>query len=173
MTDTNDILSRFGLAEYRATKEGKLHLFEVMPPDLAEVMRTLRSDRGLRLKTVAASDERTDRGVFRIHYVFSIPGEDRFLVPFISVAADRPEFPSMTPIVHECSVYEQEIKTFFGLEPVGHPGAERIILHRENFPEDIHPLRKEFAWDTAIAPVTGKSMPEMPRFEGEIGRAHV
>ncbi len=167
MTDTTTILTRFGLAEYRATKEGKLHLFEVMQPDLEQVIRTLRHDHGLRLKTIAASDERADRGAFRIHYVFSIPGDDCFLVPFISVAADQSGFPSMTPVAHECSVYEQEIKTFFGLEPIGHPDAQRITLHRENFPEDIHPLCKEFAWDTEIAPITGKSMPEFARFEGE------
>lgn len=167
MTDTNDILSRFGLAEYRATKEGKLFLFEVMQPDLEQVMRTLRHDRGLRLKTIAASDERSSRGVFRIHYVFGVPDEDVFIAPWIAVDPEKRTFPSMTPSFHECSVYEQEIKTFFGLEPVGHPGAERIILHRENFPEDIHPLCKEFAWDTEIAPVTGKTMPEFARFEGE------
>lgn len=167
MTDISTILKRFGLPEYGGAQEGRLVLFEVIPADLAQVMTTLYRERGLRLKTIAASDERAGRGSYRIHYVFGVPGEDLFLVPFISVSQEHPEFPSMTPIVHECSVYEQEIKTFFGLTPVGHPGAARIILHRENFPEDIYPLRKDFAWDTEIAPITGKSMPEMPRFEGE------
>ena len=125
-------------------------LFEVESSALSSVIRTLKKTHALPLKTVAGTDERAAGKGFRIYYVFGVPKENVFLIPFLSVDPDRPSFPSMTPEDPEFAMYEREILTFFGLVPSGHPVPERINLHPENFPKDIHPLRKEFKWNTSI-----------------------
>lgn len=150
MTDSIHLLQRFGLGELTPTVEGNRVLFEVAAIDLARVIRTLKQTHGLPLKTVAATDERAAGRSFRIHYVFGVPGEGRFLIPFLTVPLEHLTFPSLTPGDQEFAMYEREILTFFGLVPQGHPRAERINLHAENFPKDIYPLRKDFRWDTAI-----------------------
>lgn len=162
-----NILSQYGLGGYSATQEGNVFLFEIPDSDLQQVVKTLKHEHGLPLKTVAATDERAERGVFRIHYIFGVPKENIFLVPFIGVDQHIGAFPSLTPFDHEFSVYEQEIKTFFGLLPIGHPRAERIILHGENYAENVHPLRKDFAWNTDIEAPIEKRYPEFQKFEGE------
>lgn len=164
---TPSILSRFGLEKFQAFQEGNVILFEVPDETLLHVVKILKHDHQLPLKTMAATDERAARGVFRIHYVFGVPKENIFLVPFIVVDQYIKAFPSLTSFDHEFAVYEQEVKTFFGLLPMGHPKADRIILHEENFSENIHPLLKEFAWNTKVETPIGKKMPEMQKFEGE------
>ncbi len=165
MTDFMTILGRYGLT-YAAEREGNILLFDVPAVELEQVVRTLKHEHHLPLKTVAAADERTNKGVFRIHYVFGIPKEGVFLVPTLSVSEADATFPSLTLVDQEFSVYEQEIMTFFGLVPKGHPRAERILLHRENFSEDLYPLRKDFAWNAKQEP-TGKEMPAFQQFDGE------
>jgi hypothetical protein len=38
---------------------------------------------------------------------------------------------------------KEKIKDLFGLEPVGHPGAKRMVFHG-NWPDNIFPLRKDY-----------------------------
>jgi hypothetical protein len=81
----------------------------------------------------------------------------------------------MTPVDQEFSLYEQEILSFFGLKPEGHPYANRIILHHENFPLDLYPLRKEFAWNTVVTAPAEKSYPVFQKYEGgggSVGPVH-
>lgn len=167
MTDGINILSRYGLAVYTPTKEGNVYLFSVSQENLRQVIETLKYTHTLPLKTVTATDERTEQNVFRIYYIFGVPKENIFLVPFISVDQTTLSFPSLTPFDQEFAVYEQEIKTFFGLEPVGHPHAPRITLHQENYSSDTYPLRKEFAWDTKVVAPEEKIYPEFQKYEGE------
>lgn len=167
MTDPLHLLQRFGLETNNPTVEGNRVLFEVKASDLSRVIRTLKKTHGLPLKTVAAADERQAGRDFRIYYVFGIPKENQFLIPYLTVSASAPSFPSLTPEDQELAMYEREILTFFGLVPDGHPVPERINLHAENFPKDIHPLRKEFQWDTAITESKEKEWATFKRYGGE------
>ncbi|MFZ1626834.1 MAG: NADH-quinone oxidoreductase subunit C [Candidatus Moraniibacteriota bacterium] len=167
MTDSLHLLQRFGLDTFRETIEGNRVLFEVNVIDLSRVIRSLKKTHGLPLKTVVATDERAAGKDFRIYYVFGIPKENQFLVPYLTVNADQPSFPSMTPEDQEFAMYEREILTFFGLMPEGHPVPERINLHAENFPKNIYPLRKEFSWDTAIVEPLEKEWAVFKKYDGE------
>ncbi|QQR78151.1 MAG: NADH-quinone oxidoreductase subunit C [Candidatus Moraniibacteriota bacterium] len=167
MTDPIQLLLRFGQGGFTPTAEGDRVLFEVAATDLARVIRTLKHTHGLPLKTVAATDERAEGRGFRIYYVFGIPKEACFLVPFLSVSPERSTFPSLTPEDQEFAMYEREILTFFGLMPQGHPQAERINLHAENFPKDIYPLRKDFHWDQGIVEPKEKEWATFERYAGE------
>ena len=167
MSDPINMLSRYGLSSYTPTKEGNVYLFHVTEQDLEEVIRTLKHGHALPLKTVSATDERLEHGFFRIYYVFGVPKENIFVVPFLSIGEYTKTFPSLTPFDQEFSLYEQEIKTFFGLTPVGHPKAERIILHQENYLSDTYPLLKDFAWDTKVIAPEHTEYPVFQKYEGE------
>ncbi len=167
MIDPLHLLQRFGLTGLIPTIEGNRVVFEVNATDIARVILTLKKTHRLPLKTVAASDERASGRGFRIYYVFGIPKEDRFLIPYISIHSDQGSFPSLTPEDQEFSLYEREILTFFGLVPEGHPEPERITLHVENFPKDIHPLRKEFRWDARSTEPKVKEWATFKHYAGE------
>jgi len=119
-------------------------IFEVESSKIIELVRSLYQDKGLTFKLVTATDERKINGCFKIWYIFGLPKENFFVVPYIRLK-DTIEFPSLSSIIHEAWTYERKIKTFFGLIPVGHPNPRSIILH-ENWPNNIFPLRKDFDW---------------------------
>ena len=125
---------------------GNAIVFEVPLSEIINVVHNLHKDKNLPLKLITATDERKERGCFRIWYVFGVPGENSFIVPFIQLT-NVEEFPSLTPTIHEAWNYERKIQTFFGLKPIGHPDARPVILH-ENWPADLFPLRKDFGWNT-------------------------
>ncbi len=167
MIDSLRVFQRFGLDIPNPTVEGNRVLFEVSAEALPQVIRTLKKTHSLPLKTVSATDERASNRNFRIYYVFGVPKENCFLIPYLTVDADKPSFPSLTPEDQEFAMYEREILTFFGLNPDGHPQPERITLHAENFPKDIYPLRKEFQWNTVITEPQEKEWATFKRYEGE------
>ncbi|MEK7494641.1 MAG: NADH-quinone oxidoreductase subunit C, partial [Patescibacteria group bacterium] len=167
MTEYATLFSQYGLDRYAPTRQGNAYVFRVPEADLQSVILTLKNDHSLPLKTVAATDNRIEEGVFRIHYVFGVPKENIFLIPFISVSKDESAFTSLTPFDQEFSVYEQEIFSFFGLVPKGHPNAKRIILHQENYTENVYPLRKDFAWNTKVEMPEERAEPEFQKFGGE------
>lgn len=169
MFDIHTLVERYGLKAIAssAKQEGDCFVFEVSKEALRGIVQTLKHDHALPLKTVVATDEREARGVFRIHYVFGVPKENFFLVLVLPVQSGVQTFPSLTPLSQEFSVYEQEIMTFFGLVPEGHPQANRIILHQENYAADVYPLRKDFAWNTRVEAPQEKIVPTFQKYEGE------
>ncbi|MDO8633534.1 MAG: NADH-quinone oxidoreductase subunit C [Candidatus Wildermuthbacteria bacterium] len=123
---------------------GNIVAYEIKADELAVICHELHVVQGFPIKTVTAADERKSGKGFTIFYVFGLPKENVFLVPYI-VLKDTEEFPSLTPIIHEVSGYERRIKTFFGLNPAGHPNPQSLLLH-ENWPANVFPLRKDFDW---------------------------
>ena len=124
-------------------KRGRVAHYAVSASSIADICHALYFTHALPLKTITAIDERKGGFGFRIVYVFGIPGTQFFIAPSI-VVQEKEGFPSITKDIHEASGYERKIKTFFGLEPIGHPHPRGILLH-ENWPADVHPLRKDFA----------------------------
>lgn len=131
--------------KFEAKQDGNVIVYNVPCGDIIEVCKKLYFQL-LQLKTITATDERNGEGGFRIYYVFGVPGENVFLCPYI-ILKNTEEFPSITKDIHEASGYERKIKSFFGLNPVGHPRPQQILLH-ENWPSTVFPLRKDFDWRT-------------------------
>lgn len=130
----------------KAEIHGNAAAFEVSASEIVKVANELRNDKHLALKLITAADEREKQGCFKIWYVFGVPKENIFIVPYIQLK-NTEEFPSLSPTIHEAWNYEKKIRTFFGLKPIGHPDARPVILH-ENWPADVFPLRKDFDWKT-------------------------
>lgn len=146
------------LDKYMITGKGhsigkNITAFDVLLADIVSVCCDFYFDRKFQLKTIFAVDDREKNSSFKIYYVFGVPGQNIFYVPYISISGPE-EFPSITKEIHEASGYERKIKTFFGLEPVGHPQPRTILLH-ENWPAGVFPLRKDFDGRERPAEVRG------------------
>lgn len=126
--------------------EGNLILFEVSTSELAAICSKLYLENKLPLKTIKATDERKENGDFRIYYVFGVKKENIFIVPYLTLK-NTTDFPSITPLIHEATRYELEIKSFFGLNPIGHPQSSEQFILQENWPLNVYPLRKDFNWN--------------------------
>lgn len=144
-------------------KEGNVFSFCIEPDSIVQLCNKLYFSHNLQLKTITAIDERKDKGYFKILYVFGVPMQNIFLVPYI-ILNNKEEFPSITRSIHEASGYERKIKTFFGLTPVGHPSIQKILLH-ENWPDTVFPLRKDFNYQTR--PNEAHGVYESQQVEGE------
>lgn len=150
------------LQNIETKKYGNIISYELPANKIVEECNRLYHEHGLQLKTIAAKDERNENGSFRIMYIFGMPDENVFLMPYIVVKGN--EFPSIVKAVHESSWYERKIKTFFGLDPVGHPNPRQILL-QNNWPDNIFPLRKDF--DGKTRPAEADTPYAFHRVEGE------
>jgi Ni,Fe-hydrogenase III large subunit/Ni,Fe-hydrogenase III component G len=128
---------------------GNIALFKVEAEEIISLANNLSHEKKLVLKLITATDERTDNSCFKIWYVFGAPQDNVFIVPYLELTKTE-DFPSLAPTIHGAWNYEKKIKTFFGLNPVGHPDTRPLLLH-ENWPADVFPLRKDFAWNTRPA----------------------
>lgn len=137
----------------KLTMYGNAVIFEISISNILSFASELRNNKNLRLKFITATDERKENGCFKIWYVFGAPHEHEFIIPFIELK-NTEQFPSLSPLIHNAWNYERKIKTFFGLDPVGHQDSRSIILH-ENWPTDIYPLRKDFDWNNRPQEASG------------------
>jgi Ni,Fe-hydrogenase III large subunit/Ni,Fe-hydrogenase III component G len=156
MKKNTDILARY-LPGHNFEIQSNVILVNVLATEIARIVRTLMRV-PLPVIMMFATDEReSNRKAFCIQYVFGLraqsgvpgdAGEPAYIVltttlpstNFMSLAA---EFPSL-------ALYEREMMTMFGLEASGHPDPRSLILHEENWPIDLYPLRKDFKWNTKV-----------------------
>ena len=138
----DETMEKYIADKFEPVKEGNVVVYNVPVDSIADICKELYFEHHLPLKTITATDERNEGGGFRIYYVFGVPGENAFIAPYI-VLKDEREFPSLTRYIHEASGYERRIKTFFGLDPAGHPQPRQITLH-ENWPDMSFPVTKRF-----------------------------
>ena len=138
-------------------------LFEVSASEIEKVAGDLHHDMNLTLKLITATDEREGHGCFKIWYVFGVPGENIFIVPFIQLQGTT-EFPSLSPTIHAALNYERKIQTFFGLTPTPNHDSRPILLH-ENWPADVFPLKKDFEYQSR--PKTAKGTYHFQKVGGE------
>lgn len=128
-------------------KSNNLIVFPVREDEFVSLFLELYRTHKLPLKTIKAIDDRKKDNTFKIFYIFGIHHEAFFLTPYIELK-NTVIFPSLVPAgIHEAALYEREIHSFFGLEPVGHPDLRPFIL-QENWPATEYPLRKDFHWNT-------------------------
>lgn len=134
--------------------------YEISPEEIVQTCEFLYLQ-GLPFKMITVCDERSESGFFKICYIFGVPECQVFLAPTILVKND---FPSLTPLIHQASIFERKIYSFFGLIPKGHPNLRSLILH-ENWPDELFPLRKDFAWNTRPSEAHGTF--QFSQIEGE------
>jgi len=129
------------LESYAAEQRGNNFVYEVNTGDIVRICTFLYEEKSTELKTIFAADQRGEGKGLRIYYVFGLPKENLFLVPYVTLGKQF-SFPTLTKHIHEAAGYERKIHTMMGLTPIGHPDLRPFILH-ENWPKNVFPLRKD------------------------------
>jgi formate hydrogenlyase subunit 5 len=121
---------------------------------LPEVVEWLYYQQGGWLSVLFGNDERTLNGHFALYYVLSIEGIVKsWVVVRALVDPESGEFPAVTPRIPAAVWGEREVRDMYGLHPVGLPDERRLVLP-DDWPEDLHPLRKDaMAYNQRPAPV--------------------
>ena len=121
---------------------------------IAAIAAHLYKLRKIRLAMVFALDKRKEAGVFYLLYTFACDRAGGFILVRTPVPATDPEFPSLTPLIPAVNWQEREIQDWFGLTAAGHPNPRRVALH-DDFPDSVHPLRKDFDLFSKPRPLRG------------------
>lgn len=104
---------------------------------LLDAVRTLREELGIRHLTTIVGEDMRDH--FLLSYIMS--GEV-VVVLQVKVDRDKPEVPTLAPVIAGAVVYERELRDLFGIVPLGHPDLRRQVLP-EDWPAGVYPLRKD------------------------------
>jgi Ni,Fe-hydrogenase III large subunit/Ni,Fe-hydrogenase III component G len=149
-----------GKAKEVHTRNGnEIHVMLVNKKDVPDVCYYLHDEIKAKLATVICSDERTagSGSGFVLRYVFAKEnGEDVFIVVTAMINKNDGNaalsFPSIALRIPSAALYEREIKDMFGLLPDGNPDMRPLVLH-EQWPDGVHPLRKDFDLNAKISRV--------------------
>lgn len=109
------IIKKYIAEKFKTEIHANTILYNVSISEIAGICKELFFEYKLQIKTITAVDERGEKKGFKIFYVFGIPNENVFLVPYINLK-DKEEFPSIAIDVHEASKYERKIKSFFWIK---------------------------------------------------------
>lgn len=120
------------------------------------------------LTAMFANDERSLDGSYAIYCIF-FSRDDQQIITLKTRVGEQAQFPSLTPDIPAAAWYEREIHDLFGLVPVGHPDLRPLVNH-ENWPQHLHPMRKDFcgcdvtdaAEEYLMPPVKGEGIFEVP-----------
>jgi Ni,Fe-hydrogenase III large subunit/Ni,Fe-hydrogenase III component G len=150
----DELTKRFGARIEHAHAPQPNELYLHVKPDLAAALcSAFYKKYSGRLAGVFAEDARAQHQVFFVYYLYALDSAHGFVFVRVPVPAGKPELLSLTNAVHGINWQEREIQDLFGIQLVGHPNPRRCVLH-DDWP-DVHPLRKDFAFDTQLPPFTG------------------
>ena len=132
--------------------------------DFASVAAALHREAGLPLDLLFATDDRASGHGFGLHAVFGLDAAHEWVEIATSLPAADPRFASVTAAVMAAHWYERYAQDMFGVVAEGHPDGRRLV-HHENVPPGVHPLRKDFPWNARL-PRASEPYP-MGHVEGE------
>ena len=115
----------------------------VNPDKILDICTYINIDLGYTLVSMFANDETSLCKKYTIYYVFADREKGLLLNIITLIDPARMEFKSISEKVHAAASYEREIHDLFGIVPVGHPNAKRLLFH-SNWPDGEYPLRKAF-----------------------------
>jgi Ni,Fe-hydrogenase III component G len=112
--------------------------------------------RGLRARfnTIVGVDRRPTHGDFQTTHIFSLDEDRIFILLQASLDRNRPEIDSITPIIPGANWAEREAQDLVGIRFNGHVDPRRLALP-DDWPENLHPLRKDFPYNFRPEPVEG------------------
>lgn len=116
---------------------------EVNPGKIVEICTYINTEWGYPLVSMFANDERSFSEKYAVYYVFADRVKGLLLIIKTMIDQDKMVLQSISEKIPAATLYEREIKDLFGLVPVGHPDARRLVFH-SNWPEGEFPLRKDF-----------------------------
>jgi Ni,Fe-hydrogenase III large subunit/Ni,Fe-hydrogenase III component G len=122
----------------------------VSAADSVAAVRALYDGLRARYTITVGLDRRSEGQGFEVLHCFALDGEHLRLAVRVPLDAERPVIPSITPFIPGASWAELEIRDLLGIEVAGHPDPRRLVLP-DGFPDNVHPLRKDFPYDAKPA----------------------
>jgi Ni,Fe-hydrogenase III large subunit/Ni,Fe-hydrogenase III component G len=116
--------------------------------------RYLQDTLGARFLISAGIDRRQREGCFRVTYIFSRDKDKQFVCLRADVPENGGEITSITPVVPAANWSERECRDLVGVRAEGHPDPRRLVL-ADDWPEGLHPLRKDVPYNARPAPAVG------------------
>ncbi|MGI6451078.1 MAG: NADH-quinone oxidoreductase subunit C [Desulfitobacteriia bacterium] len=132
-------------------------IIKVTPDRIPEICTYVYLELGYPLVLMFANDEQSLGLGYAVYYVFADRDKGLLLVIKTIVDPERMEIPTLSKEIPAAAAYEREIKDLFGIIPVGHPNAKRLVFHG-NWPDGEYPLRKQFPLRRK-PPLAKKEMP--------------
>lgn len=134
---------------------------EVAPGDLRDAASFVHAGLDARFVISAGTDCRPLGDGFRVDHIFSHDLRKTWVVLRTHVPADAPSVPSITPLVPAAGWAEREFQDLLGIRAEGHPDPRRLVLP-DDWPEGLHPLRRDVPYDVHPEPAPGLAPPMAP-----------
>lgn len=111
----------------------------VAKTDAVELVRYLFVEMGARFSIASGVDTRP-----AIEILYHMAFDQHNLMVTVRVLVEKPalEMPSFTPFMPAANWIEREIHEMFGVNFIGHPKLETLLLP-DDWPEGVYPLRKQ------------------------------
>jgi len=148
-----DLVNEFGEDSVYDTKNPRLYkaFATVKREKLRDAVKYLKESHGfVHIITITGVDMKD-----RYELVYHLRSGGFNLNLKVPVPKDDPKVPSITDILNGAILYEREVNDLLGVFPEGHPDPKRLVLDYD-WPEEIHPLRKEWDVQTIREKVDGK-----------------
>lgn len=160
------LASRLGshLVESRAI-DPDLLWFSIDRSAVRTATQVLKDELGCRFLISAGIDERPLDGGYGVVHFFSNDEAHLFLALDCSVPESDTRLDSITPLIPGAAWSEQEFRDLVGVEPEGHPDPRRLVLP-DDWPEGMHPLRRDFAYNYRPPAVEGAAPEKIRTPEG-------
>lgn len=143
-----EIVSQFSNIHISKEAQGTIEAC-VSRDDLASVATVLAQEYKMPLSLLFGTDDRKKNNSFGVHVVFSSDATHERLIVSTEVPSEDAWYPSITKTVMAAHWYERYLHDMLGVEPKGHPDLRRLV-HHENVPEKVFPLRKDFTWNARL-----------------------
>lgn len=101
------------------------------------------------LTAITGLDQGPEAG--KLEVLYSFPEGATVLTLRVAVPRDHAVIPSVCGLLPAASFFERELMEMFGVTCEGTPDVRRLFL-AEEWPADVHPLRKDFIIPAAPAP---------------------
>src|SRR3989338_1916251 len=134
--------------EQKSAFQKNLRIFKTDAENFTKVIHSLVSQ-NYRLAWLFGTDDRAENKTFGVHAVLAMGGKNEWLQISSALPEANPEYPALTKTIMAAIWYEKYLMDMFGIVACGHPDPRRLV-HHENVPRNIHPLRKDFAWNTVM-----------------------
>ncbi len=153
-----------GLVEGRKTEPDLLWL-QVEPAQVRAAATLLNKELHARFLVTVGIDQRPQNRGYGIVHLFSFDRRHLFVALSCDVAEGVERIESITPLIPGASWAEREFQDLIGVKADGLPDPRRLVLP-DDWPEGMHPLRKDFPYNYRPPGVEGFAPPPTEAPEG-------
>jgi len=116
------------------------------PSQIKEVAKLLVMQ-GARFSHLTAIDFVNQKNEIELNYFFSFIDDRMNVIVKVGLEQSEPSISSISEIIPAVIWAERECNDLFGINFEGHPDPRRLVLP-DNWPEKVHPLRKDFDYNS-------------------------